>query len=241
MAQRPTAYVTRKEKETEEETEVSELPELTPEQIRELSNLWPVRCYRCKKVIGNKQTQYESLINQGVHPGDAMTQLGMTRYCCRYNIMSPAVLPMGLQVEQKEPQEEPLMMQLRRDLAQLQVGPVKTRPMPGVLSAMQNANAPIVAMRREFKTGPGTVIVTRRDPIVLPARIDAPPLPMGPELIPPEFEEGEFTTSGMGAGPFPFTGIPQLPQLAVTLPPVPYGGMFAPLPRLPLVPLTNLP
>lgn len=45
--------------------------------------LIPVRCFTCNKVTGNKWEAYRKLLSNGIAAGDALTKLGLTRYCCR--------------------------------------------------------------------------------------------------------------------------------------------------------------
>lgn len=77
------------------------------------TSLFPVRCYTCGKVIGHLQIPYENLISQGVSPEDAMDQLGIKRFCCRTNALSPAVLPAGA-FRVVEEQENELVKDLNR-------------------------------------------------------------------------------------------------------------------------------
>ncbi|EOD48002.1 RNA polymerase subunit N/RPB10 [Neofusicoccum parvum] len=48
----------------------------------------PVRCFSCGKVIGDLWERFVSLIEEGVHEGDAMDQLRLNRYCCRRMVMT---------------------------------------------------------------------------------------------------------------------------------------------------------
>ncbi|GAB7339267.1 hypothetical protein MBLNU457_5922t1 [Dothideomycetes sp. NU457] len=48
----------------------------------------PVRCFSCGKVVGDLWERYVQLIEADVPEGDAMDQLGLTRYCCRRMIMT---------------------------------------------------------------------------------------------------------------------------------------------------------
>jgi DNA-directed RNA polymerase I, II, and III subunit RPABC5 len=45
--------------------------------------LIPIRCFTCGKVTGNKWEPYIELLAQGVLAGEALTRLGLDRYCCR--------------------------------------------------------------------------------------------------------------------------------------------------------------
>jgi DNA-directed RNA polymerase I, II, and III subunit RPABC5 len=47
----------------------------------------PIRCFTCGKVTGNKWEPYLHLLSQGVEEGDAMTRLGLKRWCCRRIIL----------------------------------------------------------------------------------------------------------------------------------------------------------
>eukprot|EP01134_Creolimax_fragrantissima_P001929 CFRG1929T1 len=48
----------------------------------------PVRCFTCGKVIGNKWTTYLSLLAAEYSEGDAMDELGLSRYCCRRMVLT---------------------------------------------------------------------------------------------------------------------------------------------------------
>lgn len=61
----------------------------------ELTQLFPVQCYSCGFILSDKQESYNRLVAQGIHPGEAMTRLGIKRYCCRKNTLCPAILPLG--------------------------------------------------------------------------------------------------------------------------------------------------
>ncbi len=43
----------------------------------------PIRCFTCGKVIADKWEEYVSRTEQGEDAGKVMTELGITRYCCR--------------------------------------------------------------------------------------------------------------------------------------------------------------
>jgi DNA-directed RNA polymerase subunit N (RpoN/RPB10) len=65
-------------------------------QEEEIFNLLiPIRCYTCNKVLGRFQTKYENLLHIGKTPGQAMDILGITNTCCRMNVLSPSVIPVG--------------------------------------------------------------------------------------------------------------------------------------------------
>ncbi|EJD40155.1 hypothetical protein AURDEDRAFT_33430, partial [Auricularia subglabra TFB-10046 SS5] len=48
----------------------------------------PVRCFSCGKVIGDKWGRYLELLATDQSEGDAMTELGLRRYCCRRMILT---------------------------------------------------------------------------------------------------------------------------------------------------------
>lgn len=131
--------------------------DLDPDRLRELSTLFPIRCYTCRMVLANKQLPYEELIRQGVRPGEAMTRIGVTRLCCRGNVMSPTVLPAGLLVRRSEEGPPLPTLQLRQELAALQVSPERESEVKGILSMVK---VPVLG-KREFKTGPGSITVPR--------------------------------------------------------------------------------
>jgi len=43
----------------------------------------PVRCFTCGKEISSKHQSYLNKCKAGIHPKDALDQLGMIRICCR--------------------------------------------------------------------------------------------------------------------------------------------------------------
>ena len=47
------------------------------------SNMIPVRCFTCNKVIGNKWEPYQAMLADGAPAGIALDTLGLNRYCCR--------------------------------------------------------------------------------------------------------------------------------------------------------------
>ena len=52
-----------------------------------------IRCIECGKVLANKWNRYQDLLSQNVKIGDALTMLGLTRYCCRIRMMNPYKIP----------------------------------------------------------------------------------------------------------------------------------------------------
>jgi len=47
----------------------------------------PVRCFTCGKVIADKWEEYVSRTENGEDAGEVMTELGLTRYCCRQSFL----------------------------------------------------------------------------------------------------------------------------------------------------------
>ncbi|MGC8631234.1 MAG: DNA-directed RNA polymerase subunit N [Thermoprotei archaeon] len=45
--------------------------------------LFPVRCFTCGAVIGDKWEDYEKAIKEGRDPAKVLDELGVKRYCCR--------------------------------------------------------------------------------------------------------------------------------------------------------------
>src|SRR5207237_3969259 len=64
--------------------------------------LFPVRCYTCSKVIGNKEQTYENLLSQGLTPREALDQMNIRTTCCRGNIMNPPQIPLGLRINKED-------------------------------------------------------------------------------------------------------------------------------------------
>jgi DNA-directed RNA polymerase subunit N len=45
--------------------------------------MFPVRCFTCGKVIGHLWEDYQSRLDDGKSPREALNELGIERYCCR--------------------------------------------------------------------------------------------------------------------------------------------------------------
>lgn len=43
----------------------------------------PVRCFTCGKIIGNKWEQFRQKLLEGKTCDQALSELGLSRYCCR--------------------------------------------------------------------------------------------------------------------------------------------------------------
>ncbi|GAB7329742.1 hypothetical protein MBLNU13_g01472t1 [Cladosporium sp. NU13] len=52
----------------------------------------PVRCFSCGKVVGDLWTKYVKLIDpdsgEGMTEGQALDELGLSRYCCRRMLLT---------------------------------------------------------------------------------------------------------------------------------------------------------
>lgn len=48
----------------------------------------PVRCFTCGKVIGDKWDMYLKYLEEGYAEADALTTLGLKRYCCRRMLLT---------------------------------------------------------------------------------------------------------------------------------------------------------
>lgn len=64
-----------------------------------------VACFSCGKRIGAYEDKFNRLVESGLTRGEALDQLGITRVCCRTNMLSPAVLPLGAGVKLREEQK----------------------------------------------------------------------------------------------------------------------------------------
>ncbi|MEM3671198.1 MAG: DNA-directed RNA polymerase subunit N [Thermoprotei archaeon] len=50
--------------------------------------LFPVRCFTCGKVIGNKWEEYKKRVGSGESPSSVLDSMGIVRYCCRRMFIS---------------------------------------------------------------------------------------------------------------------------------------------------------
>jgi len=48
----------------------------------------PVRCFSCGKVIGDKWEDFNRRVEMGETPSEVLTDLGVTRYCCRRMLLA---------------------------------------------------------------------------------------------------------------------------------------------------------
>lgn len=58
-----------------------------------MSDTMPVRCFTCNKVVGNKWGPYLAKILEGKTEGQALTELSLSRPCCRRMILSHVPRP----------------------------------------------------------------------------------------------------------------------------------------------------
>lgn len=49
---------------------------------------FPVRCFTCGAVIGDKWEDYEAQVKAGKKNASALDELGVERYCCRRMFLS---------------------------------------------------------------------------------------------------------------------------------------------------------
>ncbi len=50
--------------------------------------LFPVRCFTCGAVIGDKWDEFIKRVKRGEDPGKVLDDLGVRRYCCRRMFLS---------------------------------------------------------------------------------------------------------------------------------------------------------
>ncbi len=50
--------------------------------------MFPVRCFTCGAIIGDKWEEYISRVSQGEPPGKVLDEMGIKRYCCRRMFLS---------------------------------------------------------------------------------------------------------------------------------------------------------
>ena len=53
-----------------------------------------IRCIECGKILAHKWVPYQEYLSAGMKPEEAMTKLGLERYCCRMWMVSPFKVPM---------------------------------------------------------------------------------------------------------------------------------------------------
>lgn len=67
----------------------------TMDDLRKQSEMWPIRCFSCGKVLSNKQAKYEEL-TKSMTKAQAMNTLGLRLPCCRSIAMRPSKISLGL-------------------------------------------------------------------------------------------------------------------------------------------------
>ena len=50
--------------------------------------MFPIRCFTCGALIGDKWEEYERRVEAGEEPGKVLDDLGVKRYCCRRMFLS---------------------------------------------------------------------------------------------------------------------------------------------------------
>lgn len=50
----------------------------------------PVRCWSCGKVVAARYDEFVDRVDAGEDPKEVLTDIGLTRYCCRRMIVSHA-------------------------------------------------------------------------------------------------------------------------------------------------------
>lgn len=50
--------------------------------------MFPVRCFTCGRLIGDKWEEFIRRVKRGEKPGKVLDDLGITRYCCRRMFLS---------------------------------------------------------------------------------------------------------------------------------------------------------
>lgn len=58
-----------------------------------MSDLLPIRCFTCAKVVGNMWEKYIDLLTKGYTEAEALDHLGLKRYCCRRMLISHVTAP----------------------------------------------------------------------------------------------------------------------------------------------------
>ncbi|GAF73276.1 unnamed protein product [marine sediment metagenome] len=53
------------------------------------NELLPIRCVTCNKILGDKQSKYTEMIENGISIEEALNKLGLNRYCCRLRVRNP--------------------------------------------------------------------------------------------------------------------------------------------------------
>ena len=146
-----------------------------------------IRCLECGKPIAHLWNRYQDLLASGVKPELALTQLGLSRYCCRMWMMSPFKVPIH-----SERQVDPRDPDLEQQATTLTVMP----PRQTVLAPLQTMANPV----------PVSVNVPAFPPLpALPGNIPTPvPRKEGYEVVP-------LGGIDVGLPAIPEIPVPQLP------------------------------
>lgn len=97
----------------------------------------PVRCYSCNKVLANLQRPYEEELSRGYKkPGEILDDLGITRECCRMNMLRPSVVLVPEMNVSETVGEYEVM---RRKLNSLSIKTAPALPSGGSLAAMTSS------------------------------------------------------------------------------------------------------
>ena len=127
-----------------------------------------IRCLECGKPIAHLWNSYQEMLAAGVKPEQALTQLGLTRYCCRMWMQTPFKVPMRF-----DRQNDPLDTGLEQQATTLTMA---TGPQPALAPLQAMANPATVPRQ----TTTYTVVPLGGAEIGLPA-IPEVPLPAIPE------------------------------------------------------------
>ena len=120
-----------------------------------------IRCIECGKPIAQKWTRYQELLGQGVKIKDALTAVGLKRYCCRMRMMNPFKIPINA-----NRQVDPRNMNLEREMENLTITP---KPQP-TLAPLQLMNQPWITPDTTTKLAKQnyTVVPLETGGIILP-------------------------------------------------------------------------
>jgi len=51
--------------------------------------IFPVRCFTCGALIGDKWSEFATRVSNGEDPGKVLDDMGITRYCCGRMFLPP--------------------------------------------------------------------------------------------------------------------------------------------------------
>lgn len=149
-------------------------------KITMTEELCHIRCLECGKVLANKWNTYKSLLEKGVSINDALTQIGLDRYCCRVRMMNPFKIPTR-SARQFDPRDTGLMDQMEN--LSMATGPT---PVLDPLEDMINNN---MAASRNVPSRSGyTVVPLNPEHVNLPSipQVALPPIPTPGVDVAPE-------------------------------------------------------